>query len=790
MLFAQEQCNCSVSGKVVDRETGIPLYGAIVRIPELEVGVSINKEGKYHLKNLCPCPSSCTIEISHVGYGTLSEHITLGVKGEHHFYLEENNLLLNEVTVSDQKVSEGISTTVQTLSDEALERERGKNLGDALKSITGVSTLQTGVNVSKPVIHGLHSNRVLTLYNGVRLEGQQWGADHGPEIDPFVASSLSVVKGAASVKYGSDALGGVIIVNPPELMDKTTLKGELYILGMSNGRAGVTSSTLQGGQKLGKGTLGWRVQGTARKSGDKKTPNYSLTNTGAQELNFSGALGFHQKKWGLEAFFSRYDTELGILRATSSSSLEELQEALDAERPDPVLDFTYRIGAPRQEVKHDLLNIKSHYDFKLGSLSLIYGFQTNQRQEFDVRRSSLRDFPSLDLTITTSTLDLEWEHHLFKKDHGNFGINYLSQENRNIPGTQSQSFIPNFNQSSFGAYAIQHFHYEHWSLEAGFRFDRKRYDISGRDVINRVFRNTLDYTNITGTIGASWDIGGQSSLTTNIGTAWRPPNLAELYSFGLNQGVAAVEYGLALDNFGLPTKNVDNLKNEQALKWTNTFLSRKDRLVLEGTAYINWIANYIFLRPESISIGQRGEYVAYWYRQTNAFFAGVDLAATYDLVKNWSLETKASYISVRDAKNKDRFLYMPNNTLEVALSYHKEKWKGLEDLHAKIGLNYNDRQRNGPERVIFPRELERLSISGGNPFEEDLRTFDIQDVPDAYALLNLEMGMAKSWGEHRLDIKLEVFNVANAVYREYTNRLRYYADDMGRNITLGLKYSF
>ena len=152
------------------------------------------------------------------------------------------------------------------------------------------------------MIHGLHSNRILILNNGIRQEGQQWGQEHAPEIDPFVATNLKLIKGAAAVKYGSDAIGGVILVNPPDLPESAELSGSVNLVGASNNRLGASSIMLEGGLAGLKG-FGWRVQGSIKRAGDAQAADYRLTNTGTTENNFSLGLGYHNDRAGLEVFF-------------------------------------------------------------------------------------------------------------------------------------------------------------------------------------------------------------------------------------------------------------------------------------------------------------------------------------------------------------------------------------------------------------------------------------------------------------------------------------------------------
>ncbi|MBC7920614.1 MAG: TonB-dependent receptor plug domain-containing protein, partial [Ferruginibacter sp.] len=355
-----------------DTQSKTHLIGGAVYVRELGRAVSANEAGEYAIPGLCP--GTYTVVCSYVGHETDTAVVTLRQSPVVlDFDLREEKILLNTVTVTGQPTAASPTQVIGTLEGAALDRTRGASLGESLKDLTGVNSLQTGPSVSKPVIQGLHSNRILILNNGIRQEGQQWGSEHAPEIDPFVATKLSVVKGAAAVRYGADAIGGVIIVEPPALRREAGLAGEANLIGMSNGRGGVTSATLEGGSRKLAG-LGWRAQGTFKRLGDAQAARYVLSNTGLREVNFSGALGYGRDRYAAELFYSRFSTDLGILQSAHVSSLGDLERAIESRQPGYVAGFTHRINNPRQRISHDLLKLKAHYHFRSGGrLNLQYG---------------------------------------------------------------------------------------------------------------------------------------------------------------------------------------------------------------------------------------------------------------------------------------------------------------------------------------------------------------------------------------------------------------------------------
>src|ERR1700759_1533250 len=203
-------------------------------------------------------------------------------------YAQDTTQLQN-VQVTAQKLKKDRLNVVgiDTIGGRQLEGARGLSWGESLKNIAGVNSLQTGPSISKPVIHGVYSNRILILNNGVRQEGQNWGNDHAPEIDPFIATKLSVIKGPASIRYGSDAIGGVVLVDPKDLRTAPGVGGEVNLVGMTNGRVGAASGMMEGGSASG---LSWRLQGTLKKAGNAQAPTYYLGNTGYNEDDYSATL--------------------------------------------------------------------------------------------------------------------------------------------------------------------------------------------------------------------------------------------------------------------------------------------------------------------------------------------------------------------------------------------------------------------------------------------------------------------------------------------------------------------
>lgn len=786
-LRAQDQCKLTITGQVLD-ESKNPLPGATVFITELNLGKVTDLNGYYTYSDLCG--GEYIFEVKFLGYKTQQIKLTLRKSERLETILKVEDKLLLEVVISDHREPVGKATNFGALSGKALEELRGKSLGESLQSITGVNTIQSGPAIFKPVIHGVHSQRILILNNGVRQEGQQWGAEHAPEIDPFIASNLVVVKDAGAMKYGTDALGGVVIVSPMELPTEQKIGGQLQMVGNSNGKAGVISGMLEGGLANHQG-WGWRVQGTAKKSGDLHAPDYNLTNTGYEELNYSASTGYHKGEGGFEFYYSHFNTTIGILRGSVVGSSEDLVIALEQEPPQNTQPFTYRIGEPRQSVSHDLLKLTSHIRKGENLFNMQYALQINDRREFDVRRGSLAEVPALGYKLYTHTVDLEWEKTRDNSYTRSIGINGMLQDNNKIDGTQNIPFIPNFVSYSTGLFYIEKYSRNKWDWEMGARYDFKFYDIVGFDFRNELYRSKLNFNNASVTLAGTFKINGTSSFTTSLGSSWRPPSVSELYSLGTHQSAAAIEYGLMLDK--VTNEVLDpgdlNLKVEQAIKWVSTYRIQKEKLKVEVSGYLNYIFNYIYLQPKGVTKNTRGVFPYFRYTQTDASFLGADLSMSYSITKTVELQTKISLLRAADVTNNDYLIFIPSNRYEAAVRYGLPSIKSWLSPYLEVRGKYVSKQNRAP-RVVPLRDIIDAKEQGVDLFENDYRNFDFVDSPEGYFLTSLSAGIAKSIRESKMDVRFSVDNLTNTSYREYSNRLRYYADDIGRNFSLALKYSF
>lgn len=765
----------------MDLMTDEPIPFVTIRIEGTNRGTITNENGEFIIEDLCDEESN--LVVSHVGYKQLIHH-----HDPYHtspiIMLALDDQLLESVVVEESVHQIGNETlTSSKLTKKDLSDFKTESFGDVVSSLSGVSTLSTGQNIVKPIIHGLHSNRVLIINNGVRHEFQNWGLEHAPEIDPSLASSIEVIKGAAAVRYGPDALGGVILVNSADMELSSGFKGEVGSSYKSNGR------TIGGNIEL---QQGWQDLviiggGSWTRQGDLHAPEYQLTNTGKREYSYSGGFRYHKDRFDLEGYYSHFTQDLGILRAAVNGNLEDLLFALESEEPPNTKTFSYDINSPKQAVQHDLIKLKGSYVLDNQDFSFQYAFQHNDRQEFDVRRGSLNERPAIDLILNTHSIDFDWNHPDLGRWFGQVGIQWTYQDNKNQEGTNTIPFVPNFDQTRVGVYAIESIDIGQSTLELGARYDYQFLSVIGRDSRNDLFRNELTYAQLTASAGIvrNWN---NLSFRSNLGTAWRPPNVSELYSFGRHQ--ATFEYGLwrfrendgTISTDRVLSEDDKEVPSEVGFKWINNLSGGQSNLNWEITGYANVIKNYIFTKPLGITNTVRGVFPYYVYDQNDALFLGLDLATEKELGTSLRGRLKSSYLFARQLPDKDKFVGMPPLKFDVGLDYEKRPGF-LKSSNVSINLSYTFRQFDAP-RVVSVDEILAVDDSGATLFGNDNSDFDILREPDGFLLVDASWSASSGQWNWQLGVK----NVLNTSYRRYTDRLRYFADQTGRNFHLSVRY--
>ena len=747
-------CELSIKGQVVDKSSGKPIEFASVYVEELVKGTVSDAFGDFEIKNLCR--GDYHLVVSHIGCETQNVFFRLRADTVWTVYVEHNSELLNEVTVEDH-VQESKSQEVEVLSSKDINRQLSKNLGQALENLSGVSAIKNGNGVSKPVVHGLYGNRLIILNNGIVQSGQQWGSDHAPEIDPLLANRITVIKGVGAVEFMGNSLGSVILVEPKKIEKEPHLHGKARYFFNSNGLGNGLNLELQQYHKW----FAWKVNGTLKKSGDAATPDYFLTNTGIEEYNFAAELEKQiTTKWTTNLYYSSFNTQIGILRGSQVGNLTDLQAAFEREEPFFTQDkFSYDIQNPRQEVTHHLLKASTKYLFSDQAwVELVYAKQLNYRKEFDVRRGGRGDKPALSLDQESDFLETKF-HYYFKNEwHLKSGFQVNRVNNINVPETGILPLIPNYLSNERGGFLIVAKTFDKLKLEMGARVEeenRKVASISNtvpREILN--FDNT--YLNYTASAGVQYAWSDQLSMNYNIGLAARNPEVNEFYSNGLHQGVSGIEEGDI------------NLNTERAIKNTLSFATKKkEKLFAEVLLYHQYIQDYIYLQAQDeFRLTIRGAFPLFKYEQTDAQIYGLDVVTKYQINEKWLTELNYSFIRGNEIDNGVSLINLPSNSILSTTSWQLPQIKSLKNVELQMLHRYVFEQRN-----ITAEQ-------------------DFVAPPEGYYLLGFRASAERQFKSIRLEGHLGVENALNANYRDYLNRQRYFADELGRNFTVGLVVKF
>ena len=312
----------------------------------------------------------------------------------------------------------------------------------------------------------------------MRQEGQNWGSEHAPEIDPFVSKNIQVIKGPGGLRYGGDAIGGIVMLEPNALPDSSAIHGSIQSIYFSNGRQGVLSGLLEGGIPRHKG-WGWRIQGTLKDGGNVQAAHYYLSNTGVKEENGSVALGYKSNRWGADFFYSRFHTVIGIYEGSHIGNIADLEKSIARERPLPAFtpeQFIRKIDRPNQDVWHDLAKIKTFYHLPdQATLRATVAAQSDERWELDVLRAG-KNINTLRFNLDTYSGEILYdETNTNKHWKGQAGFTYLDQGNitsgnRVQNPTLTTSPLPNFLLQNTRVFAIERRAPEQWEFEAGLRY--------------------------------------------------------------------------------------------------------------------------------------------------------------------------------------------------------------------------------------------------------------------------------------------------------------------------------
>ena len=758
----------SLHGKVYDKDTKETLYGATIYISDLKVGTITDTSGYFELNNLPK--GKYLIEVKLIGYASQLVEVTINGDRSQNINLAQAAGELQEVIVTGESKATQASRSpipIVVVNRDYLLSNAATNAIDALTAIPGVSAVTTGPNVSKPFIRGLGYNRILTLYDGFRQEGQQWGDEHGIEIDQYGVDRVEVLKGPASLSYGSDALAGVVNLIPTRPAPEGKMIAEIIAdYGSNNNEVG--ASGMLKGTKDG---IDWIFRVSHKQAMDYQDKiDGRVFGTAFSETDASGAVGIH-RSWGYSHI--------------NFSVFNDLQEIPDGSRDSLTRQFTRQIteiDTVRQIVsQHDLNSYKieklhqlvQHYRVtwtnnftlgdKAGTLDVDLGFQRSVRREFD--HPVLYTIPGLYLQMNTISYDLKYHMPEIKLWNFTMGVNGMYQTNNVTSGTDF--VIPSYTQVDFGPFAIVKRSYGKFDFEGGIRYDVRIFNndqlytkpnptngldmpVTGSDTAGgtKVFSNYHStYSGLTGSIGATYNINSQVALKFNFARGYRAPNISEISANGVHPGTNIYQIG------NPAFKPEFSLQPDLGLSYTTKYVA------LGADVFYNYIQNYIFNQELDSTIVKGNQ--TFEFQQADAQLYGGELSLDIHPIKSLHIDNGLSMVYAD-------FLGQKGKVVPDSLKYLPQ----IPPLHGKTEVRYDFKIK----KAHMVNAFVKVGITYFAKQNRVLTAYGTETPTPGYALLNAGFGSGFTDKKGKTVLSLYVLgsNLLNTAYQDNLSRLKYF----------------
>ncbi|GAC1384591.1 MAG: TonB-dependent receptor [Ginsengibacter sp.] len=589
-----------LTGKITAAKTGLPLQGASVYISDLKKGTSTDSTGAYYLTNI---PSgNYVIEIGFVGFKTQIRTINVSQSRVQNFVLDVSITEENEIVVTGTSKATSLRKNpipIVSISKQYMQQNLSTNIIDAISRVPGINAVTTGPNVSKPFIRGLGFNRILTLYDGVRQEGQQWGDEHGIEVDQNDVDKVEVVKGPASLIYGSDAVAGVVNLLPPNPPPSGHIIGNFSNEYQTNNRLISNSASISGNTNsvIWLGRFSHKIATNYTNRFDGK-----VYHTGFEETDFTGMVGLN-RAWGythagISLFNNLQEIPDGSRDSASRKFTKQITEE-DTFRPIVTNEelVSYKITDIHQHVQHYRIYSASNFILGKDRLAVNFAFQRSIRQEFSHPTAQI---PGLYLQLNTFSYD--FKYNLADKSGWGItaGINGMYQTNNADKGTEF--VIPSYHQFDVGPFIFVKKTAGDLEFAGGLRYDSRFFSnkalytkpvgsngfdqaVTGADTVgaeNRFKAYTKTFSGVSGSLGLSYKLSNELSIKANVGRGFRAPNISEISANGVHPGTNIYQVGNS------SFKPEFNLQEDIGLNYNTKHFT------LNAELFNNNITNYIF----------------------------------------------------------------------------------------------------------------------------------------------------------------------------------------------------
>ena len=785
--FAQN----TLTGKITDRQDSAALTSVNIYIPDLKLDAITDTSGNYTLKNI-PHGTFLAV-ISAIGYASQTKEINVKDSAMLNFALEKSGTSLNEVIVT------GVSSATEQRNDpipmnivnqKDLLQNSATNIIDAISISPGVSQITLGPNISKPIIRGLGYNRVVTVNDGVRQEGQQWFDEFGIEIDEYSVDKVEILKGPASLSYGSDAMAGVINMLAAPPLPEGQIKGKILANYQTNNGLFAESVNLAGNQK----GLIWDVRYTNKMAHDyqNKYDGY-VANSAYSESNGKALVGIN-RRWGYSHLtVSSFDLKMGIIEGARDSATGKFLQHFPVAGPGDSLGIAPASGfkkynsfpAIHQHIRH----YKAVWDNSLalgsGRLNFRLGFQQNMRQE----ANDLAQGDTYNNYFFLRTLNYDLRYVFPEKNHFEMsvGVNGMKQNSQNL-GTAF--VIPEYSLFDIGGFAIAKKTYNKLTISGGLRYEARMLQgkdlwvdstgkrLSGADIngIHDFTAYKSNFSGLSGSFGATYDITHIFYTKLNISRGYRAPTAAESGANGIHDGTPFYEIG---DH---------NLKAESSMQYDLALGMNSKDVFIEVTGFVNNINNYIFAEKLHSQLG--GDSIrndpalalapgpAFKYVQGNAILSGGEAVVNIRPrnIRWINFDNSFSFVNALQKNQPDSTKYLPYTPppkYRTELKVIYTKGKTIKNAYLKVGIDH-----------YF--EQNKIYYKYGN-----------ETITPAYTLLNLGVGGDVCSNKQTLfSVYIYESNITDVAYQSNMNRLKYTDPNnvtgrigvynMGRNISFKL----